>query len=63
MITLVTDREQRTTMTGTNTSTGTWYTGDLAVADEIVACANQRLGTNRRRVFTAGFDGRGPGLR
>lgn len=51
--------QQTTTGTGTNTGNGTWFTGDFAVADEIVACANQRLGINRRRVFTAGFSAGG----
>jgi poly(3-hydroxybutyrate) depolymerase len=40
---------------GTNTSgTGTWYSGDLAVADDIVACTAQQRAIDVARIYTAG---------
>ena len=43
-----------TTGEGVDTSTGTWYTGDLAVVDELVACAVDQLGIDVRRIYTSG---------
>jgi hypothetical protein len=46
---------ESTTGVGENTSgTGTWSSGDLALADEIVACAVEQRGVDVRRIYTAG---------
>jgi hypothetical protein len=39
---------------GTDTGIGTWSTGDLDVADEIVACAIARGAIDPRRIYTGG---------
>jgi hypothetical protein len=39
---------------GTNTGNNVWYTGDFAMADQILACAVQQLNIDIRRVYTAG---------
>lgn len=39
---------------GTDTGTGTWATGDLEVADEIVACVNDSGRIDSRRIYAAG---------
>jgi hypothetical protein len=43
-----------TTQQGDNTSTGTWFTGDNAIVDEVVACATQQFALDERRIYTAG---------
>jgi hypothetical protein len=43
-----------TTSIGDDVGYGTWYTGDLDVADELVACAVEQLGIDTRRIYTAG---------
>jgi poly(3-hydroxybutyrate) depolymerase len=42
------------TSQGTNTGDNVWYTGDFAMADQILACAVQQLNIDTRRVYTAG---------
>lgn len=44
----------KTTERGTNPSTGTWYTGDFFVVDELVGCAVEQLGIDPRRIYTTG---------
>jgi hypothetical protein len=41
--------------TGTNTGDFTWYTGDFATADEIVACAHQQGLIDPTRIHAAGY--------
>jgi poly(3-hydroxybutyrate) depolymerase len=41
-------------MNGTTTTSSTWFSGDLDVADDIVACANRQLRIDSRRIYTAG---------
>lgn len=43
-----------TTGVGTNLSTGTWYTGDFEIIDELVACAKAQRDLDTRRIFTTG---------
>jgi poly(3-hydroxybutyrate) depolymerase len=43
-----------TTAMGMNTGNGVWYTGDFAMADQILACAVQQLNIDTRQIFTAG---------
>jgi hypothetical protein len=43
-----------TTKTGKNTCNNVWYTGDFAMADQILACAVQQLNIDTRRVYTGG---------
>jgi poly(3-hydroxybutyrate) depolymerase len=45
-----------TTSTGMGTSTGggIWYTGDFAMADQILACAMAQLNIEARQIYTAG---------
>jgi poly(3-hydroxybutyrate) depolymerase len=43
-----------TTGRGTDTGTGTWTTGDLGIADEIVACVNDSGRIDPRRIYAAG---------
>jgi hypothetical protein len=45
---------QNSTGMGADTGNGVWYTGDFAVADEIVACAVQQLNIDTHRIYTAG---------
>jgi hypothetical protein len=44
------------TSTGSGTDTGdaVWYTGDFAMADQILACAVQQLNIDTTRIITAG---------
>jgi poly(3-hydroxybutyrate) depolymerase len=42
------------TATGTNTGEAVWYTGDFAVADQVVACAIQQLRIESRRIYIMG---------
>ena len=44
-----------TTSTGTNTGDGVWYTGDMAWADFIVACAVQQLNIDTAHIHAAGY--------
>jgi poly(3-hydroxybutyrate) depolymerase len=37
-----------------NTGDAVWYTGDFAMADEILACAVQQLNIDPRRIYTGG---------
>lgn len=39
---------------GTNTGDAVWYTGDFAMADQILACAVQQLNIDTRKIYTAG---------
>jgi poly(3-hydroxybutyrate) depolymerase len=39
---------------GTNTGDAVWYTGDFAMADQILACAVQQLNIDTRRIYSAG---------
>jgi predicted esterase len=43
-----------TTAQGQNTGNNVWYTGDFAMADEILACAVQQLNIDTRRIYTGG---------
>jgi poly(3-hydroxybutyrate) depolymerase len=45
-----------TTSTGMGTDTGdaVWFTGDFAMADQILACAVQQLNIDVRQIYTAG---------
>jgi poly(3-hydroxybutyrate) depolymerase len=42
------------TAQGTNTGDNVWYTGDFAMADQILACAVQQLNIDTRQIYTAG---------
>ena len=42
------------TSMGTNTGDAVWYTGDFAMADQILACAVQQLNIDTHRIYTAG---------
>jgi predicted esterase len=42
------------TAMGTDTGDAVWYTGDFAMADQILACAVQQLNIDTRRIITAG---------
>ena len=42
------------TRLGKSTGPDTWYTGDFAVADEIVACAAEQLQIDARRIYVMG---------
>ncbi len=44
-----------TTSAGTNTGDNVWYTGDVPVADEVVACAIQTQKIDVRRIWAAGY--------
>jgi hypothetical protein len=44
-----------TTAMGTTTGNDVWYTGDAAIADEIVACAIQIQKIDPRRIHVAGY--------
>ncbi|MGC4095088.1 MAG: hypothetical protein QM756_45650 [Polyangiaceae bacterium] len=43
-----------TTSSGTNTGNGVWYTGDLEVADEVLACAIEQGLVDTRRIHVSG---------
>ena len=45
---------ETTTAMGENTGKGIWYTGDYAMADQILACAVQQLNIDTRRIYTSG---------
>jgi hypothetical protein len=42
------------TSQGQDTGDAVWYTGDFAMADQILACAVQQLNINPRMIYTAG---------
>ena len=42
------------TSQGQDTGDAVWYTGDFAMADQILACAVQQLNINTRMIYTAG---------
>jgi predicted esterase len=42
------------TSQGQDTGDAVWYTGDFAMADQILACAVQQLNINTREIYTAG---------
>ena len=42
------------TAMGTDTGDAVWYTGDYAMADQILACAVQQLNIDTSRIITAG---------
>ena len=42
------------TAMGTDTGDAVWYTGDFAMADQILACAVQQLNIDTRQIYTAG---------
>jgi predicted esterase len=42
------------TSMGTNTGNNVWYTGDFAMADQILACAIQQLNIDTHRIYTGG---------
>jgi hypothetical protein len=44
----------KSTTMGTNTGDAVWYTGDFAVADQVVACAIQSLKINTRQIYVTG---------
>jgi hypothetical protein len=44
----------KSTGTGTNTGDAVWYTGDFAVADQVVACAIQSLHIDTKQIFVTG---------
>jgi hypothetical protein len=44
----------KTTGTGTDTGDAVWFTGDFAVADQVVACAIQSLHIDTRQIFVTG---------
>ncbi len=44
-----------TTSTGNNTGDYVWYTGDVDIADEVVACAIQNQKIDTRRIWAAGY--------
>lgn len=47
---------EESTKQGTTTGSGTWYTGDLAIADEVLACALERgVGIDTARIHAVGF--------
>jgi dienelactone hydrolase len=47
------------TKQGTNTGDAVWFTGDFALADEVVGCANQRLHIDPTRIHSAGYSAGG----
>lgn len=51
--------QAQTTGMGTNTGNNVWFTGDFAVADEIVACAIEQLHIDVRRIYASGFSAGG----
>lgn len=51
--------QNKTTSTGTNTGDGVWYTGDLTVADQVVACAIAQNYIDPTRIHAAGYSAGG----
>jgi poly(3-hydroxybutyrate) depolymerase len=47
--------QKKTTAQGKTTGNSVWYTGDVAIADEIVACAIQNQKIDPRRIHAAGY--------
>jgi predicted esterase len=50
---------ETSTKQGTNTGDAVWYTGDFALADEVVGCASQQLHTDPHRIHSAGYSAGG----
>ena len=50
---------EASTKQGSNTGNGVWYTGDFAVADEVVACAARDLHVDTRRIHSLGYSAGG----
>lgn len=51
---------EKTTKQGTNTGNGVWYTGDFAIADEVLACAIAKgVGIDTSHIHAAGFSAGG----
>jgi poly(3-hydroxybutyrate) depolymerase len=48
-----------TTEEGDITSTGTWYTGDFAIVDELIGCLGAHANIDAQRIYTAGCDSGG----
>ncbi len=48
-----------TTGTGANTGNAVWYTGDFAIADEVLACALEQGLVDPRRVHVSGYSAGG----
>ena len=44
---------------GTNTGNGVWYTGDIDVADEVLACALEQGLVDTRRIHVSGYSAGG----
>jgi poly(3-hydroxybutyrate) depolymerase len=51
--------QAQTTGQGTNTGNNVWFTGDFAIADEVVACAIEQLHIDPRRIYASGFSAGG----
>lgn len=47
--------QNKTTAQGSTTGNNVWYTGDAAIADEIVACSIKNQGIDPRRIHSAGY--------
>lgn len=47
--------QNKTTAEGQTTGNNVWYTGDAAIADEIVACAIEKQHIDPRRIHVAGY--------
>jgi hypothetical protein len=45
----------KTTSMGSNTGDNVWYTGDVTIADQAVACAIQTQKIDVRRIWSAGY--------
>jgi hypothetical protein len=45
----------KSTGMGNNTGDNVWYTGDVTIADQVVACAIQTQKIDVRRIWTAGY--------
>jgi poly(3-hydroxybutyrate) depolymerase len=45
---------QQSTGMGQNTGNGVWYTGDFAIADQLVACAFEQYNLDDHRIYTMG---------
>jgi hypothetical protein len=51
--------QNKTTAKGTTTGNNVWYTGDVAIADEIVACSIKNQKIDPRRIHVAGYSAGG----